>query len=608
MGASAKIELLAPARDLQAGIVAVDSGADAVYIGGRGFGARHAAANSADDIARLVAYARPFGVRIYATLNTVLYEHELPEAERTARELIDAGVDALIVQDPAYLRMGLEGVEMHASTQMCNMTPEQVGFLSGAGFSRVILERGLTFGQIKRIREACDAELECFVHGAICVGYSGRCFLSRTQSERSGNRGQCSQPCRLSYDLTDADRRTICKGKHLLSVMDLNLSARIPELLDAGITSFKIEGRLKDVSYIRNVVAYYRGVIDRELALRPHLRRASVGESRPDFTPAPAKSFLRGETAYFFDGVRRGVASFDTPKAVGEFIGRVNRVRRDGFGLDTPHDLAAGDGVCLRSGAGLVGTNINAVRPDGTVVPNRMEGIAVGCELYRNYDHRFRQQLERSRMKRTVEAAASVELSAGEVRLSFAVSDGTSASAVRSGAFEPARDAERMAATLREQCAKSGDTMFRVGRVEIAGPVVFVPVSLINELRREALQRLREALAGRPPQRNLRREQMALPYPETELDCRANVTNSLSERFYRDHGVRHIEPGLDLRASMAGERVMTSSYCIRRELGQCLREHPSLKGELYLERGVHRYRLEFDCANCRMSLVYEQKS
>lgn len=287
------VELLAPARDLQSAVAAVDYGADAVYIGGAKFGARHAAGNSAEQIARVAEYAHRYGVRVHATLNTLIYDDELETAERQARELIAAGVDALIVQDMALRRMDLP-VELHASTQVCNMTPEQARFLGECGFARVILERALSLDEIRAICAATNAEVECFVHGAICVGYSGRCFLSRSMSERSGNRGACSQPCRLTYDLTDGSGRTYLAGKHLLSVRDLNLSAHVGELLDAGVRSLKIEGRLKDINYIRNTVAYYRRAVDDALAVRPHLRRASAGESVADFTPDTVKSFTRG--------------------------------------------------------------------------------------------------------------------------------------------------------------------------------------------------------------------------------------------------------------------------------------------------------------------------
>ena len=301
-----KIELLAPARDLRSARAAIDCGADAVYMGGPRFGARQAAGNSVADIAAVAEYARRFGVRVYVTLNTLLFDDELADAERIARQVVEAGADALIVQDMAYLEMELEGVELHASTQTFNASPEKAAFLADCGFSRVILERNLSLEEIRRIRAATDVELECFVHGAICVCYSGRCYMSRTMSPRSGNRGDCMQACRLPYDLLDAAGNVLMAGKHLLSVRDMDLSGRLGDLLDAGVTSFKIEGRLKDEAYVRNVVAWYRTRLDREIAARPGLVRASEGQSDPGFEPDLARTFSRGRTEYFFDGRRAG--------------------------------------------------------------------------------------------------------------------------------------------------------------------------------------------------------------------------------------------------------------------------------------------------------------
>ena len=301
------IELLCPARDYRAAVAAIDCGADALYIGANQFGARRGATNSTDDIARVVAYAHLFGVRVYVTLNTILYESELKDAERLARELITVGVDALIVQDMAYREMNLP-VELHASTQTCNMTPEGAKFFEDSGFTRVILERALSLDEIKTIRSATTVDLECFIHGAICVGHSGRCYLSRSQSSRSGNRGECSQPCRLTYDLVTEHGEKIIKGKHLLSVKDFDLSERIGELIDAGVMSFKIEGRLKDDNYIKNVVSYYRQKIDEALKTRPDCRRMSVGRSEIEFVPDPKKSFTRDAGEYMYSGKRAGVA------------------------------------------------------------------------------------------------------------------------------------------------------------------------------------------------------------------------------------------------------------------------------------------------------------
>lgn len=595
------VELLAPAKDYASAVAAVDYGADAVYIGGAKFGARQAAGNSAEEIARVVEYARRYGVRVHAALNTLVWDDELVEAERQARELIAAGVDALIVQDMALRRMSLP-VELHASTQVCNSTPEGARFLGEAGFARVILERNLSLAEIRAICSATAAEVECFVHGAICVGFSGRCFLSRSMSGRSGNRGACSQPCRLAWDLTDGRGRTYIAGKHLLSVRDMNLSHRIGDLLDAGVTSFKIEGRLKDTNYIKNVVAYYRRAVDEALAVRPGFVRSSAGESVPDFTPDPSKSFTRGESEYFFAGKRPGVASFDTPKAVGEYVGRVAKVFGNGFTLLGEAELAPGDGICFITPHGVTGTNVNAAE-GRRIVPNRMEGIVVGAEVYRNSDRLFNLRLERSRTRRVIPATAVAEVSAEGFAITYTDCEGVTASAARTVPLDRAKNPGANASALRVQAMKSGDTIFAVRDAEVRGAEWFVPASLAAEVRREALSALDEARRNRPLEHRILPENPAARYPSERLTAEENVTNRLAEAFYRDHGVREIERGLDLAPTTAGHRVMRSAYCIRREIGECLRERPQLRGDLYLEHGAHRYRLEFDCAACEMSLI-----
>lgn len=595
------VELLAPAKDYASAVAAVDYGADALYIGGAKFGARHAAGNSSDRIAQVVEYAHRYGVRVHATLNTLLRDDELAEAERQARELIAAGVDALIVQDMALRRMELP-VELHASTQMFNASPEQARFLGEAGFARVILERALSLEQIRAICAATTAEVECFVHGAICVGYSGRCFFSRSLSGRSGNRGDCSQPCRLAWDLTDGRGRRYLKGKHLLSVRDLDLSARIGELLDAGVRSFKIEGRLKEVDYIKNVVAHYRRAVDRALACRPQLVRASVGESVPDFEPDPRKSFTRGETEYFFSGRQRGVASFDTPKAVGEYAGRVAQVGRADFRLEGDMPLRPGDGICLVTPQGATGTYVNAAE-GCRIEPNRMEGVVPGARVYRNYDRLFSLQLARSRTRRVIPATATVETTDGAVRMTVVDCQGTTASAERPFACEAAKNPAANEAAIAAQASRSGDTIFAVRRVEVRGAERFVPASVVAELRRACLAELLRERMARTPERRPMTEDRAARYPAERLTAEENVTNRLAESFYRDHGVRAVEAPLELAPSTAGRRVMRSAYCIRRELGECLREHPRLTGPLCIERGAARYRLEFDCDRCEMSLV-----
>ena len=480
-------------------------------------------------------------------------------------------------------------------------------FLAECGFSRIILERALTLGEIRDICCSTDAEIECFVHGAICVGHSGRCFLSRSTCERSGNRGACSQPCRLPYDLTDADRNIIIKGKHLLSLRDMSLDGRVGDLLDAGVTSFKIEGRLKDRIYVRNTVLRYREVLDRAIAEREGFVRASSGVSRADFTPDLAKSFTRGGTEYYLDGKCAGAASFDTPKAVGEYLGRVESVDRRGFVLRGETMPSAGDGLCFVTPRGTAGTYVNGVE-NRRIIPNKLEGITAGADVYRNFDRAFSRSVENARIRRAIAAEAEVSVGATCVSMRFADADGVTAGVSREGSFSPAGDPQRMEETVRTQTSKSGDTIFDVVRVAVSNPEgLFVPASLLNALRREGLAQLLEQRLKRPRRVKVFAENREAAYFKSALAPQENVTNRLAEAFWCDHGVGSIARGLDLRASTAGECVMRTSYCLRREIGECLKEGSRLRGDLFLEHGVNRYLLQFDCARCEMSLIDKTK-
>ena len=593
------IELLAPAKNFEAAKAAIDHGADAIYMGGMRFGARYAAANSLEEIVRTIEYAHQYGVRVHSTMNTVLFDEELDEAKAQAEALIEAGIDALIVQDMALREMGLP-VELHASTQVGNTTPEGVKFLQDCGFSRIILERALGLEEIRSIRQATTAELECFVHGAICVGHSGRCFLSRSTSARSGNRGECSQPCRLPYDLRDENGKLIMQSKHLLSVKDLDLSHSLEELIDAGITSFKIEGRLKDLRYIRNIVSYYRGLLDQIITRRSDLCRPSAGHSVVDFTPNPAKSFTRGASEYMLRGRKSDVASFDTPKAVGEYVGTITKLTQRGFMLDRGADLGAGDGVCAITAEGLVGTNINAMER-GWIIPNRTDGLKVGAKLYRNYDHRFSLQLDRSRTQRLIDVVARLTLSAEGCELWLRDEDGVEISLGEKLNLEPSKSAEKMIDTARKAVAKCGGTIFNITEIEVTGGEFFAPASLISELRRKTLEELRQKRLKRTLSHQILSDDGSARYPYPMVSRYENVTNSLSEKFYRKHGAEQIEKPLESQPTL-GQRVMISSYCIRREIGECLKQKPRLKGELHIEHGYAKYRLEFDCKRCLMSL------
>ena len=598
-----KIELLAPAKDFDTAVDAIDCGADAVYIGAGRFGARYAATNSIDDIARAAEYAHRYGAKVYATLNTLLFDNELEDARQQAIALIKAGVDALIVQDMAYCRMGLP-IELHASTQTNCVTPEKVKFFEEVGFARAILERSLSREQICDIRKATTIELEAFVHGAICVSQSGRCFFSRSTSERSGNRGECSQPCRLEYDLCNDKGEVIIKSKHLLSVRDFDLSARLGEMIDAGICSLKIEGRLKDRTYVRNIVSLYRRLLDVEIAKRSNVERSSVGNSTIEFEPNASRTFTRGAGEYFFDGKRRGVASFDTPKAMGERIGKVSRIDRRGIILDRKHDLTTGDGVCFISNGALVGTNVVGIEGE-RVLLNRYDSVAAGIELFRNYNRLFSQAVERSRIKRTISADLYLQFGEGCITLTATDESGISAVATIAQQSEEARDKAKGEEALRRQLSRSGDTIFEVRNIEI-NEVRFAPMSVLGALRREVFELLEKERLAHHKSSEQFIENSTAKYPTTVLTPQDNVTNHLAREFYADHGVSDIAEGLDCRTSTAGEQVVISDYCIRREIGECLLEKPRLRGDLYLVRGTKKYRLCFDCKACQMKIIDEK--
>ena len=606
-----KIELLAPAKDYDTAVDAIDCGADAVYIGAGKFGARHSATNPIEDIARVAEYAHRYGVKVYATLNTLLFDDELEVAKEQALDLIEAGVDALIVQDMAYWKMNLP-IALHASTQTNCASTERVKFFEEMGFARAILERSLSKREIAEIRKSTTIELEAFVHGAICVSQSGRCFFSRSTSERSGNRGECSQPCRLEYDLCNDKGETIIKSKHLLSVRDLDLSARLGEMIDSGITSFKIEGRLKDRTYVRNIVSLYRQLLDREIAKRNDVERSSVGRSTIEFEPNASRTFTRGAGEYLFDGKRRGVASFDTPKAMGEKVGKIVKVDRRGIVLDRKHDLTTGDGVCFIVNGSLIGTNVVGVEGE-RVQLNRYDGVAVSVELFRNYNRLFSQAVERSRVKRTIAVDLHLRFEQDKIVLTATDETGCVGLSTAEYTYEEVRDVAKSEEALRRQLSRSGDTIFEVRNTEIES-IGFVPMSVVANLRREALANLEqsrlsnhssELLSASLTEVQNRRECKA-QYPSKVLTPQDNVTNHLAREFYTECGVEEIAKGLDCRTSTIGEQVIISDYCIRREIGECLLEKPRLKGDLYLVRGTKKYRLSFDCKACQMKIIDEQ--
>jgi 23S rRNA 5-hydroxycytidine C2501 synthase len=602
---SRKIELLAPAKNLECGMEAINHGADAVYIGAPKFGARSAAGNSMEDIATLVEHAHLYNARIYVAVNTILKEEELAETEEMIEELYRIGVDALIVQDMGILRMKLPPIPLHASTQTDNRTPEKVAFLAETGFTQVVLARELSLVEIRGIHAACPSvALEAFVHGALCVSYSGQCYVSQACFGRSANRGQCAQFCRLPFNLVDADGKVIVKDKHLLSLKDLNQSEELESLLDAGVTSLKIEGRLKDVSYVKNVTAAYRQKLDAIFARRIEYVRASSGTCRYEFTPQLDKSFSRGFTNYYLHGRSDDVCSFDTPKSLGEEMGVVKEIRGNYLTVAGVKSFNNGDGVCyLDEQERLQGFRINRV--DGNkLYLQEMPKIKPRTKLYRNFDQEFERMLSRESAKRKI----SVEVLLAEDNLGFSLTltdeDGNSVSLALQREKELARTPQEK--NLKEQLAKLGNTPFEATRVDVDfSDNWFLPVSALADLRRTAVEKL---LATRKTA--YQRESVTLKptthvYPQSQLTYLGNVMNPMAASFYHDHGVKEVAPAYE-QQSVEDAVLMFSKHCLRYSMGWCPTHQKGTspyKEPYYLvSTDGKRFRLSFDCKNCQMKV------
>jgi 23S rRNA 5-hydroxycytidine C2501 synthase len=602
-----RLELLAPARTADSGIVAINFGADAVYIGAPAFSARAAAGNSVDDIARLSTYAHRFHAKVFVALNTILFDHELDSAQTLIRQLHEAGADALIVQDMGILKMNLPPIELHASTQTNNYSLERIQFLENAGFQRIVLARELTLQQIKEIRTETTVELESFVHGALCVSLSGQCYMSEAQGGRSGNRGVCAQPCRKLYDLVDADGRIIQKQKHLLSLKDLNLSDYLADMALAGITSFKIEGRLKDDSYLKNITAYYRRRLDAFLENNHDYRKASSGKVYFDFVPDPAKTFSRGTSNYFLQGRSADIVSSDTPKSAGEYIGTVDRCHGKILKISSEKSLNNNDGLCFFNSEGkLEGAKVNIAQGNSITLAEEV-ALQTDTKIYRNYDHAFTELLKNSRTTRKIPVNIQVSAVEEGLRLIISCDEGISYQSVFPVEKTVARQSEKAVETLQVQLSKSGDTVFEVGNVSVDWiEALFLPVSQINQIRRSFLDAY---LQFRIEQRNsntpfIHHTNAELPFKQVSFS--ENVANRLAEEFYREHGAVDIEPAMEVTKISHGKRLMTMKHCLKYQLGYCPKEkdhnQAPFKEPLFLIDGNRKFRLEFDCLECRMNL------
>ena len=605
MGKLRKIELLAPAKNLECGLEAINHGADAVYIGAPKFGARSAAGNSLDDIQTLVKHAHLYNARIYVTVNTILKEEELLETEKMIWELYGMGVDALIVQDMGITGLNLPPIPLHASTQTDNRTSDKVKFLANAGFRQVVLARELSLKEIDRIhRENPDVALEAFVHGALCVSYSGQCYVSEACFGRSANRGECAQFCRLSFNMVDADNQVMVSNKHLLSLKDMNQSNQLEALIDAGVSSFKIEGRLKDVSYVKNVTAAYRQKLDEILNRRPDLIRASSGTCYFDFKPQLDKSFSRGFTHYFVNGRDRDIASFDTPKSLGEEMGTVKEIRGNYLTVAGLKSFNNGDGVCYLDEKGtLQGFRINRV--DGNkLFLQEMPEIKQRTVLYRNYDQEFEKILSRESAKRKIAVELLLEDHAFGFSLTLTDENRNLVTLALPRDKELARSPQTK--NLEEQLAKLGNTPFEAIKVEVRfSDNWFIPVSALADLRRKAVD---ELLTLRSI--NYKREvsvwkSTSHAYPQTELTYLGNVMNSKAHSFYAAHGVKNIAPAFE-KQPVEDAVLMFCKHCLRFSMGWCpvhQKGRSPYKEPYYLvSSDGKRFRLSFDCKNCQMKV------
>lgn len=603
-----KVEILAPAKNLAQGIMAIHAGADALYIGAEAFGARSNATNSVEDIEELVNYAHLFKAKVFVVINTILYDNELEECRQLIHRLYAIGVDAIIIQDMAILEMDLPPIVLHASTQANNRDPKHVKFLADAGIKRVVLARELNLDQIREIHEASDVELEFFVSGALCVSFSGNCYMSIANGERSANRGSCAQNCRLPYQLIDGKGDTLIQSSHLLSIKDLDLSDQLPALIEAGIRSFKIEGRLKDAVYVKNNVSYLRKKLDAFLEGNEHYEKASSGRSFYNFEPQMERSFNRGYTDYFLNKRKEKIGSWETPKSQGQPIGKVLESKGKGYLIENADLLNNGDGLFFINEQGEAdGAQINVIL-NGLVILNQPKAIAPGTLIHRNSDAEFIRLVERDD---SVIRKIGVRLRLSENENGFQLEahdeDGHKALAYLSAPKELSKK-EEIISDIKKNLSKTGNTPFIADAVDVDFSANwFLPLSKINELRREVLEQLMDIRI-----RDYQRETFPLqktdhPYPVEQLDFTYNVSNKSARAFYHRHGVKEIEKAFELQWDPGKSRVMTTKYCVKYELGKCPRFQRETMGEklnepLTLKHGETEYKLKFNCKPCEMEI------
>ncbi len=605
------IELLSPAKNLSCGIDAINHGADAVYIGAPLFSARAAAGNSIEEIESLCSYAHKYNASVYVAINTILRDSELTDAEQIIHKLYNAGADAIIIQDMGILEMNLPPIALHASTQMDNRTPEKVSFLEKTGFTQVVLARELSLDQIRKISESTSVTLEAFIHGSLCVSYSGQCYASQALTGRSANRGECAQICRLPYTLKDADGKDICKEKHLLSLKDLNLSSHLEELLDAGISSLKIEGRLKDNAYVKNITAFYRQKLDLILEKRAQeYVPSSSGKTTFFFTPQPEKSFNRGFTSYFLNGRQEDIYSPDTPKSIGEKIGTVRYAVPGKLTVDTAMSLHNGDGFCYLDESGVFnGFRIN--RAEGTTIfPSERFIIKKGTILYRNQDQEFEQLLTRKTAERKI--PIDIILNDYEEGFRMTIKDENGSIITQSLPMGKELSKQDQAAQIERVISKLGDTAYSAKTVSISlSQPYFIPSSILAEFRRQAITSFeKKSLEQFKAVRKTSCIVHGIPFQTSSLSYLANVSNINAELFYKTAKVQNIDSAYELEA-VEGATVMFCKHCILFTMGMCKKRSPEKLSEwkepFFLSSKNHELELKFDCSKCEMQIIPFQK-
>ncbi|GAB1040283.1 MAG: U32 family peptidase [Shewanella algae] len=609
-----KLELMAPAKNADFGIEAIRHGADAVYIGGPAFGARHTAGNSVEDIARLCEFAHKYHAQVFVTFNTILLDDELEEAKRLIWAVYEAGADAIIVQDLGLLELDLPPIALHASTQMDNRVPAKVAFLEHVGFSQVVLARELSLSQIRAVAAETKMRLEFFIHGALCVAYSGQCYISEAYTDRSANRGECSQQCRMPGNLKTRQGDIIASNDHMLSLKDNNQTDNLEALIDAGIRSFKIEGRLKDLSYVKNVTAHYRQQLDAIMARRPEFEPSSHGRCSYSFTPDPDKSFNRGKTDYFVNERKADIGDFRTPKYLGVEVGKVSKIGKDFIQVDSDAEFHNGDGLgffaanyqkARLSDDKLTGFRVNRAEGNTLYLKNMPKDLYVGATLYRNKDQAFEALLAKESAERTLLLDFCLSNTQTGLALTAADRHGHQATVTADFEKQQAKDITRNRESLGKHLAKLGNTDFRLGQVDLGdAEAVFVPASIINGLRRDAIAALDEArIQGYQRPTPWVRDDSAR-FPQRSLTYLGNVANQKAKDFYTRHGVVSIRDAYEVRPVKGDAPLMITKHCIRYSYNMCPKEVPGIKAEpLEMELGGKQFKLVFDCHKCEMLLV-----